>query len=537
LEALSAENKQLFGQLINDHIEKLNDLMSLSSGQRIDESSIMKVCLTTKLLEGSVSMLGLKVWSQTMGMFRGLLEKSARVGRRWDEQLSQIVSEILETEEQVIAEILTGDMEGINEAEIFERLQREIDFLLVEWQESTDIAEEAEKDETVSIETVGIVEEASERFSTLERLIESLNRLRDQFTMYLRDTNGGKNIIDDLGSTFGESEFYIGLMGDIISRLGDRDHMFLSTVSSKVVLDGVQDFFNLYSKRRSWNAELVTRSYDFYIDQEVASALAVVLESCLFDVCKMYEGKNDFNLVVDVDINCEGTYLVTKIMDNGQEFLCDSEIDREDVVAFYHGLRSIRSLLERYGGLLWVEPNRGTRGRFQFTLPCTTRKTDYYIFSASDKQVAIPCHCVEKVMSVEDTDIQEDNNGRHVSMGDIRVPVYALDELAAEETKEGGSHDRVMITGIAEKRVGILIDGEEKKLEGIIDQVTEGDWSSLARTVLHVGQDEFPILDVLLMLRRIHFLHGYEGLLEETGTFVGDVYEGGDSEEMTVPRV
>ena len=106
MQPLSENNKLLFNEQVKDHIDKLNGLMTLASGMAIEAGSIRKACLATKLLEGSTSMLGIEPWSGTLTMFRELLDKSSRSNRCWDEQLSQIVSEVLETEEQVIMEIM-----------------------------------------------------------------------------------------------------------------------------------------------------------------------------------------------------------------------------------------------------------------------------------------------------------------------------------------------------------------------------------------------------------------------------------------------
>ena len=132
MQPLSESNKQLFNEQVRDHIEKLNGLMTLASGMAIEAGSIRKVCLATKLLEGSTSMLGIDEWSGTLAMFRELLDMSSRSSRCWDEQLSQIVSEVLETEEQVITDILVREVTEVDFSGSFEGLKREMEFLLSE---------------------------------------------------------------------------------------------------------------------------------------------------------------------------------------------------------------------------------------------------------------------------------------------------------------------------------------------------------------------------------------------------------------------
>lgn len=544
MQPLSESNKLLFNEQVRDHIDKLNGLMTLDSGTAIEAGSIRKTCLATKLLEGSTSMLGIEAWSGTLTMFRELLDLSSRSSRCWDEQLSQIVSEVLETEEQVITEVLERDAAEVDFSGSFEGLRREIEFLLSECEKGMP-PDGAETEVGIQDEGVQLDAECdrslggyySESFSTLDRLIDSLNGVRDRFSMYLEDPERRGDIVRNLELAFGESEFFIDLIGDILSRLGDVDRRFLSKVSCGTVLDGVKDFFYLHKKIKGWNAELVSRVDDFSLDRDAGSALAIILEGCLFDVCKLSGADRRTELEANVDIRSMGSSLLAKIVDNYGNYLCDSELDMDDVVAFYPSLRNIRSLLEKWGGLLWVEPDTQSGERFRFTLPITSERTGYMIFPASGKNLAIPCHSVECVLSSAEAPVNEDTRGKYLMMSGTRIPVYGLEELAPDEIETDSMRSFVMIAGVAEKRTGIYTDDEGKRVEGIIDQVTEGEWSSLMKDVLNVGEDEYPILDVRLVLKRIGFLQGFDDNLEETGTFVADEEVTEETKEATVPRV
>jgi hypothetical protein len=537
---LSDNNRLLFHEQVQDHVEKLNGLMGLSTGSVIEEDSIRKACLATKLLEGSTSMLGLEEWSGTLSMLRELLNVSNRSGMCWGEQLSQIVSEILETEEQVISEIVTPEAGDTDFTCMFGGLQREMECLLKECENAAPAGRESDEEIGISFDTERHSDGFMENFSTLDRLIDSLNGVRDRFSMYLEDPQRRGDIVMNLELAFGESEFFVDLIGDILSRLGDVDRRFLSKVSCGTVLDGVKDFFYLHARIKGWNAQLVSRIDDFSLDRHAASALAVILEGCLFDVCKLSGSDKDFGLEANVEITGKGSFLLATLSDNYSNYLRDCELDREDVFAFYPSLRNIRSMLEKWGGVLWVEPDTSRGERFRFTMPITMEKTGYRIFSAGGRKLAIPCHGVECVLAGEEAEIETDSLGKHTMVSGTRVPVYALEELAPDEIQSKGSRGHVMVIGVAEKRAGIYTDGEGELIEGIIDQLTEGEWSSLMKEVLNVGEDEYPILDVLLVMKRIGFLQGFEDNLEETGTFMGDGKESKEEEEVeetTVPRV
>lgn len=544
MQPLSENNKLLFNEQVKDHVDKLNGLMTLASGAAIEADSVRKACLATKLLEGSTGMLGIEAWSGTLAMFRELLDKSSRFGRCWDEQLSQIVSEVLETEEQVIMEILEQDAAEIDFSASFDGLQKEINCLLGEYEKEPppDVAEPEIGIGVEEMQADGVCDKSLggnylDSFSTLDRLIDSLNGVRDRFSMYLEDPERRGDIVRNLELAFGESEFFIDLIGDILSRLGDVDRRFLSKVSCGIVLDGVSDFFYLHKKIKGWNAEFVSSKDDFSLDRDAASALAAILEGCLFDVCKLSGSDQNAKLEANVDIRSMGSYLSAKIVDNYNNYVCDSELDMDDVVAFYPSLRNIRSLLEKWGGLLWVEPDAQSGERFRFTLPITGERIGYMTFSASGKKLAIPCHSVECVLTSAEAPVKEDNRGRYLNVSGSRIPVYGLEDLAPDEIETESTRSFVMIVGVAERRAGIYTDNEGTRIEGIIDQVTEGEWSSLMKDVLNVGEDEYPILDVRLVLKRIGFLQGFDDNLEEAGTFVADEEVTEEVTEATVPRV
>jgi hypothetical protein len=533
---LKEENRRLFGEQINDHIGKLNDLMGLSSGALFNEQAIRKSCLATRLLEGSTRMLGLDGWSRTLKSFRELLEHSASSGRCWDEQLSQIVSEVLETEEQIVAEIFAGEFEEVSRQERFDGLLKEIECLATE--PSAPRAEAVSLPKTRRPEMLRGADQSdiAERVSTFTRLIESLTSMRDMFQEFIDKPGRNDKVVRDLEISFGESEFFMGLVAETLHKLGKSTKPFTAKISCEAVLDGLKDFFGTYMRLRHWNARLATRCNEFNLDRENASSLAAVLSGCIFDICRRYEVRDDLSLTIGVDIRSEGSYLVAKIQDNGPDYLCDSEIDRDDAGAFYQCFREVRSRLGSYGSLLWLEPDGGNDGRFMFTLPRTKSKIDYQIFTASGKRLAVACHAVDTTLGMNAVETMRSPAGRCVTVAGARIPIFAIEDIAVvDEFESSGKPDRVLVIGIAEKRVGLLIDGAPRTVDCIADQVTEGAWASLTRSMLQIGEEEFPIIDAGLVLRMTNSLRGIEGGPEEAGTYADGGH--GSDQEVTVPRV
>ena len=533
---LKEENRRLFGEQVNDHIEKLNDLMGLSSGAPFNEQAIRKACLATRLLEGSTRMLGFNGWSRTLKSFHGLMEHSAGSGRCWDEQLSQIVSEVLETEEQIVAEIVAGELEEVSRHDRFEGILKEIDCVAAE--PSSAGAEGVSLPKTPRAEAAQGVGQGdiAEHVSTFTRLIDSLTNVRGIFQEIIDKPNRGEKVVRDLEVAFGESEFFMGLAAETLKKLGKSNKPFTAKISCAVVLDGLKDFFGTYMRLRRWNARLATRCNEFTLDRDNASSLAEILSGCIFDICRRYEVRDELAIAIGVDIRSEGSYLVAKIQDNGPDYLSDSKIDRDDAGAFYQCFREVRSRLAGYGSLLWLEPGGGSEARFKFTLPRTKAKIDYQLFAASGRRLAMPCHAIDTTLGMNAVETMSGAGGRHVTVAGVRVPVFAIEEIAVvDEFEASGKPDRVLVFGLAERRIGLLIDGVGRAVDCLGDQVTEGEWASLAKSMLHIGEEEFPIIDAGLVLRMASSLQEIEGGPEEAGTYA----DGGhvDNQEVTVPRV
>jgi chemotaxis protein histidine kinase CheA len=549
---LSSENRQLFGEQVTDHVAKLNDLMSFASGRPMDREPVEKACFAGRLLEGSTRMLGLDEWCATLTMFRELLEKSLAAGRHWDEQVSQIVSEILEREEQAVTDIVDSGSDEI-EFEYFGGLQPEIELVLSEPFENEgepaseqQVTIERDPDDDGEIvfrmprgeevtEANGAspepyqpetpVSDGQVNFATIARLHESLRKIDYRLEECLTEGNRSSGAVRDLELAIGESEFFMSMLGSMLERLGENRRAFRSKVSSATVMDGVKDFIGVHGRLRNWKTELRTRTDDFSLEREAATDLAVILENCVFDICRMSERDNRRDLSVKIDVSSEGSYLTARVFDDATDYLSDSHVDRDDAMAYYHGLLQARGLLRKWGALLWVEPGDGSEDRFRFTFPRTAVITDYHLIDSAGMTFAVPKHGVDGVVDLSRSRIDSDQGGRSLVYGGTRIPVCRIDELAADKLKAGSDGDHVVIIGLAEKRIGLLSDGPGRKVEGLIEQVTENDWASLSRRLLHIGEREFPVLDFQLLMDRHGMVQDLDDGMGETGSWVDEVVE------------
>lgn len=591
---LNNENRQLFGDQVRDHVSKLNDLMGRGSGDRIDPEAVRKSCFAGRLLEGSTRMLGLLGWSRSLTLLRELLERSAAAGRPWDEHISQIVSEILEAEEQAIDSLL-ADGEGGVEDDRFGGFSQELEFLLAEPFEPAP----GERAETVRIETPAAAAEgrredeqtaadeaiegtascerpveaedgrgprmengrigceipaaetdppaASEEngapdpleqalfhadgatdpmppaneFATISRLQGSLCLINDRLEECLLEACGSDGAVRDLEMAIGECEFFISMLSGMLGRIGESRKPLRSKVSSAIVMDGLRDFLEVHKRIRNWKAELQTRTDEFSLDCAVATDLAVILEGCVYDICATTERAPRGPVSVKVDVSASGTWLTAHIYDDGGSYLSDSEIDRDDAMAYYQGLRQARPLLGKRGGLLWVEPGGEGGERFRFTFPRTTVLTDYHLLDAAGMTFAVQRQSVESVLRRTGIALCSDGGLRYLEHGGRTIPVCSIGELAADEIASGDEGDHIVVVGTAEKRLGICSNGPGHKIEGLIEQVTDDRWGALSKRLLHMGEKEYPVLDIDLLLERYAVIQGLVGDDGQTGSWSG----------------
>ncbi|MDD3642479.1 MAG: hypothetical protein PHQ19_03340, partial [Candidatus Krumholzibacteria bacterium] len=283
----------------------------------------------------------------------------------------------------------------------------------------------------------------------------------------------------------------------------------------------------------NWKAKLQMRTDEFSLDCAVATDLAVILESCVYDVCTMAERTSRGPVSVKIDVSSAGTWLTVHLYDDAGSYLSDSEIDRDDAMAYYQGLLRVRPLLCRRGGLLWVEPGGEGGERFRFTFPRTTVLTDYHLIDAAGRTFAVQKQSVESVIPLSQGVVNSDGGLRYLQLAGKRIPVCSMDELAADEIASDEEGDHIVIVGVAEKRLGICSNGQGHKVEGLVEQVTDDGWASLSRCLLHMGEREYPVLDVDLLLERYAVI---QGLVGEEGEALSWTGEGEPDAEETVSR-
>jgi hypothetical protein len=483
------------------------------------------VCFANKLLEGSTKMLGLGGWSETLIMFREFLEKTNNEGKHWDENKSQVVSELLELEERIADSLSSERFKDNWDTALFDGVKKEIEVLSEEYEydiRSGSSPENMESDnDAVYIETSPRKLEKVD-FNAFEKLIGLFENLKQGFDSCIENRDRWEERVEDFELKFEESKFYINLVGDLIQKMSGRRDDPYAEVSSSLLVNGIRSVVDIYSGVKGWEISFHTNTDEFSMSGKAASAISKILESCLFDIISLPVLNDNDNLTIELNITCKGSYLEVIVRDNYTHYLNDSEIDHDDPAAFYKGLLVVRNTLKDWGGLLWVEPGRGKEGRFKLTFPRTGNKTDYYVFDASGKEICIPSHCMEGIYKFDTDKVILEGSRYYMKSLDKEIPVFGMSELASEEINPGDENNYIIVIGLAEERIGIFSKDYGYNLEGVAGQLVEEHWASVSNYLLQIGDHDCAVLDVMLIFSRIEYLRGLEVAFEESGSVALD---------------
>ena len=484
------ENKQMFREQVEDHVKKLVSMLEHSSGENVDKSVLDRICLATRLLEGSAAMLQLSSWSEILTLFRQMIEKSG--GRTLDENLSQVISEIIEAEETVINKVESGDIENYNDSDLFEGIRDEIIFLTNEYDASM-----PEEKSGSGVQVVYFKEKGDDSsFEIINCMVDVLDKIKQELIQCRDEKDTGHNT--DLNSFWGEGRFYMDIVDGIVKRVAGPQGS--SYVSSQVLLDTVDEIVGIYREMKGWSIEFHVRSDEFRVDSDIGTALFSVIEKCIFDINELSLKNGDVDLDMELDISNKGSWLETAVRDNCRS---NSAIDNVDIAAYYPGLISIRNMLRKWQGLLWVDRALKKGERFRFTIPSGRQRTDYRVFSAGGIEVAVLSRCVETITEFDEKKVTMENNRYYLDSLSGKVPVFSIDELAGDELNADYDFNYIVVFGIAEERVAVLCENEGYRIETVPEQAVEESQLSISGIYLQIGESSFPVLDTARILENL----------------------------------
>lgn len=123
------------------------------------------------------------------------------------------------------------------------------------------------------------------------------------------------------------------------------------------------------------------------------------------------------------------------------------------------GMDVVRNHIEKLNGMVEIETEKGKGTRMIIKLPLTLAILKGFLIEINKRTFAIPMNSVTEIFSIKHDDIQSVNGQEMVKMRDQSVPLFwANDMFGFAGEKEENENLIVMMIGIAEKRIGLIVD-------------------------------------------------------------------------------
>lgn len=164
------------------------------------------------------------------------------------------------------------------------------------------------------------------------------------------------------------------------------------------------------------------------------------------------------------------------------------------------GMDVVKSNIAAMSGILEMTTKPGEGTRVKITLPITLAIIGGLVVEAGDRTFVIPVNAVQQCMRVTDEDLRTIEGRRVMDVESRTVPVISLAEFfnLQESASRELPHRYVVLVGLAEKRIGILVDVMRGQQDIVIKPVGEllQDTPGIAGATELGGQNTVLVLDV-----------------------------------------
>jgi CheY-like chemotaxis protein len=281
----------------------------------------------------------------------------------------------------------------------------------------------------------------------------------------------------------------------------------------KIVLT---DFANEVSAVGDPALDIVLNGETAQIDPRLLPTAGAILQRLITDVFNRSESQA---LGITVNVTNNKGALHWQVVDNGNNLISDSQLDHEDQLAFYPGLKDVRKMLSRHHGVLWVEPSAGREARFEFTLPVSKVAESFMAWGQGNQTFGVRSEQLCDLIPSDKANRGEDSRGEFLTIDNARVPLLNLDVFFKEAPPGDGM---IVVIGSLEKRVAFYVPDagaqlEGKSLEGVIPV-----WQGPPHLVAQLEERRIALLDADQVL---------EGYLELTGELNAERISGGIVED------
>jgi len=248
------------------------------------------------------------------------------------------------------------------------------------------------------------------------------------------------------------------------------------------------------SAARGRSIDLAFSGEDRPLDARLLQPLHVVLQHLVSDVL-LRCGRDGLRIEIGVE-DRYGAYRWT-LRDNGENFVSDSHVDRDEYLAFYPGLREARKILGDLHSLLWVETD-GTEGtRFAFTVPPTLQDRCFMVWKEAG--VAVLSSQLSGLFRADDIEIISDSHGERVAADGRWVPLLRLGQLYSEGPVDG---EIIAVIGSLEKRVAFFVDGEGCPERGTWKKDGGAVGRGMDAGVVRIGEMRVPLVEASGLLQK-----------------------------------
>lgn len=506
----TVDSKTLFVKQVQNHSQSLCDLLSCSTSAVAPSNVIERCSIGTRMLAGTSSLMGLSEWERILSSFEELLVRYNETGLFWDERIAQVTSELIEKEEALVAAHDSDPsvtVENVVGPEELAALREEIS-VLEETIRTTEPFTEASTEagpgtaqpapQTTAEETThqspasATAPAAFDASVPMNGVIDEIKNVYQALTDGLESGPFGSRdwSSDDVAEIRNQLyflDFYICSVEHMIERQSPAtDVKHCSLAPLKTVLT---DFANEVSAVGDRALDIILNGETVQIDPRLLPTAGAILQRLITDVFNRSESQA---LGITVNVTNNKGALHWQVIDNGNNLISDSQLDHEDQLAFYPGLKDVRKILSRHHGVLWVEPSDGREARFEFTLPVSKAAESFMVWGEDIRTFGVRsvqlCHLIPS----DNANRGEDPRGEFLAIDNARVPLLKLD-VFFKEAPPGG--EMIVVIGSLEKRVAFYVPDagaqvEGRSLEGVIPV-----WQGPTHVVAQLEERRIALLD------------------------------------------
>lgn len=123
------------------------------------------------------------------------------------------------------------------------------------------------------------------------------------------------------------------------------------------------------------------------------------------------------------------------------------------------GMDVVRNHIEKLNGMVEIQTEKGKGTKMIIKLPLTLAILKGFLIEINQRTFAIPMSSVNEIFTIQKGDIQNVNGQAMVKIREQSIPLFwATDMFGFQESRVPKESMVVMMIGIAEKRIGLIVD-------------------------------------------------------------------------------